>query len=148
MYPRRFLCEEAKIKQRTPSKEEPYKIGEEAIWESRFTCFFFKTPDGRMADHPRENKIYIRHIQLLAWKYILRAFVKYISNILWRIYHDFINKIYAKYILIIQPFAKIYFIYFDICVTYIFFHEGKIQRLSLFGWISVLGVWWGQRLRI
>ena len=39
MYPRSFLCEEAKIKQDTPLKEELSKIGEEAIWESRFTSF-------------------------------------------------------------------------------------------------------------
>ena len=41
MYPRSFLCEEAKIKQRTPLKKELCEIGEEAIWESRFTSFFF-----------------------------------------------------------------------------------------------------------
>ena len=40
MHPRSFLCEEAKIKQRTPLKEELCEIGEEAIWESRFTSFF------------------------------------------------------------------------------------------------------------
>ena len=40
MYPRSFLSEEAKIKQRTPLKEELCEIGEEAIWESRFTSFF------------------------------------------------------------------------------------------------------------
>ena len=43
MYPRNFLCEEAKIKQRTPLKEELRGIGEEAIWESRFTSFFSST---------------------------------------------------------------------------------------------------------
>ena len=37
MYPRSFLCEEAKIKQRTPLKKELCEIGEEARWESRFT---------------------------------------------------------------------------------------------------------------
>ena len=41
MYPRSFLCEEAKIKQRTPLKEEFCEIGEEAIWESRLTSFSF-----------------------------------------------------------------------------------------------------------
>ena len=41
MYPRSFLCEEVKIKQHTSSKKELYEIGEEVIWESRFTCFFF-----------------------------------------------------------------------------------------------------------
>ena len=40
MYPRSFLCEEAKIKQRTPLKKALCEIGEEAIWESRFTSFF------------------------------------------------------------------------------------------------------------
>ena len=42
MYPRSFLCEEAKIKQRTPLKEELCEIGEEVIWESRFTSSFNK----------------------------------------------------------------------------------------------------------
>ena len=37
MYPRSFLYEEAKIKQRTPLNKELCEIGEEAIWESRFT---------------------------------------------------------------------------------------------------------------
>ena len=40
MYPRSFLCEEAKIKQRTPLKKELCEIGEDAISESRFTSFF------------------------------------------------------------------------------------------------------------
>ena len=39
MYPRSFLCEEAKIKQRTLLKKELCEIGEDAIWESRFTSF-------------------------------------------------------------------------------------------------------------
>ena len=39
MYPRSFLCEEAKIKQRTLLKKELCEIDEEAIWESRFTSF-------------------------------------------------------------------------------------------------------------
>ena len=42
MYPRSFFCEEAKIKQRTPLKKELCEIGEEAIWESRFTSFLFQ----------------------------------------------------------------------------------------------------------
>ena len=41
MYPRSFLCEEAKIKQRTTLMKELCKIGEEAIWEFRFTSFFY-----------------------------------------------------------------------------------------------------------
>ena len=40
MYPRNFLCEETKIKQHTSSKKKLCEIGEEAIWESRFTCLF------------------------------------------------------------------------------------------------------------
>ena len=40
MYPWSFFYEEAKIKEGTSSKKELCKIGEEAIWESRFTCFF------------------------------------------------------------------------------------------------------------
>ena len=43
MYPRSFLCEEAKIKQRTPLNEELSEIDEEAIWESQFTSFFSLT---------------------------------------------------------------------------------------------------------
>ena len=34
MYPRSFLCEEAKIEQRTPLKKELCEVSEEAIWES------------------------------------------------------------------------------------------------------------------
>ena len=40
MYPRSFLCEGVKIKQRTPLKKELREIGEEAIWECRFTSIF------------------------------------------------------------------------------------------------------------
>ena len=43
MYPWSFLREEAKIKQHTFSKKELCETGEEAIWESRFTCFCFLT---------------------------------------------------------------------------------------------------------
>ena len=54
-------------------------------------------------------KIYFEGLRIIYDKYIL-------ANIS--------LKIYAKYILIIQLFAKIYFIYFAIYVTYIFFHVG------------------------
>ena len=40
MYPWSLLCEETKIKQYTHSKKKLRKIGEETIWESRFTYFF------------------------------------------------------------------------------------------------------------
>ena len=43
MYPRSFLCEEVKIKQRNSSKKQLCKIGEEAIWESRFASFLIKS---------------------------------------------------------------------------------------------------------
>ena len=33
MYPRSLLCEEAKIKQRTPLKKKLCEIGEDAIWD-------------------------------------------------------------------------------------------------------------------
>ena len=39
MYPRSFLCKEAKIKPITSSKNERYEIGRKAIWESWLTCF-------------------------------------------------------------------------------------------------------------
>ena len=41
MYLRSFLCEEAEIKQNTSSKKTICEIGEETIWESRFTSFYF-----------------------------------------------------------------------------------------------------------
>ena len=47
MCPRSFLCEEAKIEQRTSLKKEVCEIGEEAIWESRFTSFLVKKRMGR-----------------------------------------------------------------------------------------------------
>ena len=40
IYPRSFLCEEAKIKQHTFSKKKLCEIGEEAKWDFRFTCRF------------------------------------------------------------------------------------------------------------
>ena len=43
MYLRSFGCEEAEIKQLTSLKKELCEIGEEAIWESRFTPFFWQS---------------------------------------------------------------------------------------------------------
>ena len=40
MYPRNFLCEEAKMKHRTSSKKQLYEFDEEALWKSRLTSFF------------------------------------------------------------------------------------------------------------
>ena len=63
----------------------------------------------------------MRHIQLFGMKiYFKGPGIMYVKYILANIS----QKIYAKYILIIQLFAKIYFIYFDIYVTYILFHVG------------------------
>ena len=45
MYPRSFFFDEAKIKQHTSSKKQLCEIGEQAIWESRFTCFLFHVSD-------------------------------------------------------------------------------------------------------
>ena len=45
MYLRSFLCEEAKIEQRTPWKKELCEIGEEEICGSRFTSFFKSLSD-------------------------------------------------------------------------------------------------------
>ena len=45
MYPRSFLYEEAKIKQRTSSKKELCEIGEERISKSLFTSFFYLEND-------------------------------------------------------------------------------------------------------
>ena len=39
MYPRSFLCEEAKIEQHISLKKELWEIDEEATWEYRFRCF-------------------------------------------------------------------------------------------------------------
>ena len=61
-------------------------------------------------------KIYLEDFRIIYVKYIL-------ANIS--------QKIYAKYILIIQLFAKIYFIYLDIYVTYIFFHVGQDDKPSI-----------------
>ena len=41
MYPQSFLYEEAKIEQHTSSKKQLCEIGEEALWESRFTYLFY-----------------------------------------------------------------------------------------------------------
>ena len=59
MYPRSFLCEEAKIKQRTSSKKELCEIGEEAIWESRFTSFFIKKICLVNIKFPKNTKKYL-----------------------------------------------------------------------------------------
>ena len=60
-------------------------------------------------------KIYFEGLRIIYVKYILANISK---------------KTYAKYNVIIQVFEKIYFIYFDIYVTYVFFHVGKCEGLS------------------
>ena len=59
-------------------------------------------------------------------KYIILASFKYMSSVfkICRIYfgkYIYIYKIYVKYILNVQLLKKIYFIHFDIYLTYIFF---------------------------
>ena len=61
MYPRSFLCDEAKIKQRTPLKKELCEIGEEAIWESRFTSFFFFC----LHSHSSQSQVKLRDLTIV-----------------------------------------------------------------------------------
>ena len=67
MYLRSFLCEEAKIKQRTPLKKELCEIGEEAIWESWFPSFFSlvdkETGRSKIAD--KDNSFVVKNWQKL-----------------------------------------------------------------------------------
>ena len=70
----------------------------------------------------------MRHIQLFGMKIYFEGleiiYVKYIlANIS--------QKIYVKYILIIQLFAKIYFIYFDIGICYIYIFPYRMTILTL-----------------
>ena len=60
-------------------------------------------------------------------------------------YLTFIKKIYAKYILIIQLFAKIYFRYFDIYVRYIFSHVGN-NNIARSGTVGIVVQWQIRRL--
>ena len=68
MYRRSFLCEEAKIKQRTPLKKELCEISEEAIWESRFTSFFISLTAKRPSDD--QSKRYLQFCRQLVEKTI------------------------------------------------------------------------------
>ena len=77
-------------------------------------------------------KIYIRHIQLFGTKIdfdIIGISVKYILANISHFYKKNICKIYFNY----TTFSKIYFIYFDIYVTYLFFHVGQqiFERFSI-----------------
>ena len=62
MYPRSFLCAEANIKQRTPLKEELCEIGEQAIWESRFTSFFSSTALRGFVEWKFSAKLYLAYL--------------------------------------------------------------------------------------
>ena len=76
----------------------------------------------RRSRYPHLNGIYMRHIQLFGMEIYFRGLgIIYIKYILVNIS----NKIYAKCILLMQVFAKIHFIYFDIYVTYTFVHVGR-----------------------
>ena len=81
-----------------------------------------------LQNYPHENEIYMQHIQLFVMKIFFKGlriiYVKYILA-------SISQKIYAKYILIKQLFAKIYLKYFDIYVTCIFFHVSILPNLSL-----------------
>ena len=62
MYPRSFLCEEAKIKHRTPLKKELCEIGAEAIWESRFTSFFPRYIHGPYPDRSESVSLPLKRV--------------------------------------------------------------------------------------
>ena len=66
MYPWSFLCEKAKIKQRTFSKKELCEIGMEALWESQFTCFLCKYKDRRLW-HWFSNEFQYLWATFLSW---------------------------------------------------------------------------------
>ena len=53
MYPRSFLCEKVKIEHR----KELCEIGEEVIWESRFTSFFYKLLARRSSSFAKVNAV-------------------------------------------------------------------------------------------
>ena len=59
MYPRSFLREEVKIKQRTPLKKELYEIGEKAIWEFRFTSFLLQIRNQRNPSSSQFQGLYM-----------------------------------------------------------------------------------------
>ena len=66
----------------------------------------------------------MRHVQLLETQIyfgVIKIYDKYILNICQIYFGKYIYKIYVKYILNIQLLEKIYFIHFDIYLTYIFF---------------------------
>ena len=76
----------------------------------------------------------MRHVELFGMKiYFEGVGIIYVKYILANIS----QKIYAEYILNIQIFAKIYFISFDIYVTYIFFHVGFIVSFTLDFYFSI-----------
>ena len=84
---------------------------------SRKLCF------GTMAIvTPHENEIYMRHIQLFGMKIYFEGLeIIYEKYILANISEN-ICKIYSNYTTFCEN--NIYFIFFDIYVTYIFFHVG------------------------
>ena len=76
MYPRSFLCEEAKIKQ--PLKKKICEIGEEAIWESRFTSFFINFHE--VYEYFRKIFLFLSHILIFHLKiFFLWIFIKLMS---------------------------------------------------------------------
>ena len=112
------------------------------VSKTSWTCEFSNQPE----EHPpMEMKYkYMRHIQLETKIYfgVIQIYVKYILNKCQIYFGKFINKIYVKYILNTQLLEKIYFIHFDIYLTYIqivffsiLFHVGRAEtpwRLTIF----------------
>ena len=70
MYPPRFLCEEAKIKQRTPLKKELCEIGEEAIFDSQPFLIGISLIINRFLDNEQnfhsglQDKIYLCNLKI------------------------------------------------------------------------------------
>ena len=60
MYPR----EEAKIKQHTALKKLLCEIGEKAIWERRFTCFFYSIMNQNEIPNQKFNLIRIKNFAI------------------------------------------------------------------------------------
>ena len=88
VYSRSFLCEIAKIEQRTPSKKELYKIGEEAIRESRFISFLYYV---MYYIYVVISEIYVRpvHTRHTDWGTILHIFVLHMSHHTHKVQHNF-----------------------------------------------------------
>ena len=70
MYLRSFICEEAKMKKRTSSKKQLCEIGEEAIWEFRFTSFLSTNYNGNDGNS-QKGKYEKTHFRDLEFRFTL-----------------------------------------------------------------------------